>query len=197
NGRRFEFVTDFMGGGEIGDWEAPGKYDMPDPLEYVRMRGDQLVARDGRYEIRVTNELEETLFADRFQLWAIDHPRGIDVFPNEGLTDPPKPFRLFAVRDERLPQRVIDDHGHDVTDRISDIDRRYPDDFPLSPIRGYAASHTLTIDLGAVDQPTILLLTGWTDYAFSSDNIAAHQAGLSMMSPSLDIQDAAGRWRTA
>src|SRR5207253_2609529 len=40
NGRRFEFVTDFMGGGEIGDWEAPGKYDTPDALEYVRIRGD-------------------------------------------------------------------------------------------------------------------------------------------------------------
>ena len=24
NGTRFEFVTDFMGGGEMGDWVAPG-----------------------------------------------------------------------------------------------------------------------------------------------------------------------------
>src|SRR2546426_9225384 len=48
NGRRFEFVTDFMGGGEMGDWEAPGKYDTPDPVEYVRIRGDQLIAKDGR-----------------------------------------------------------------------------------------------------------------------------------------------------
>jgi hypothetical protein len=197
NGRRFEFVTDFMGGGEMGDWEAPGKYDTPDPIEYVRIRGDQLVARDGRYEIRVTHELEETLFADRFQLWTIDHPRGVDVFPNEGLTDPPKPFHLYAVRDERIPPRVVDDHGHDVTDRIARVDRQYPDDFALSPIRGYAAEHALTIDIGAVHDPAVLLLTAWTDYAFSSDNIAARQAGLSLTSPSLQIKDAAGTWRMA
>ena len=197
NGRRFEFVSDFMGGGEMGYLEAPGQYGAPDPVEYVRIRGDQLIARHGRYEIRVTDELEEALLADRFQLWAIDHPRGIDVFPNEGMTHPPKPFRLFAVRDERVPRRVTDDHGHDVTDRIARVDRRYPDDFPLLTIRGYAAEHTLTIDLGAAHEPTLLLLTAWTDYAFSSDNVAAHQAGLSLTSPSLQIKNSAGTWRTA
>jgi hypothetical protein len=43
----------------------------------------------------------------------------------------------------------------------------------------------------------VLLLTAWTDYAFSSDNLAAHQAGLSLRPPSLHVKDAAGVWRTA
>jgi hypothetical protein len=42
-----------------------------------------------------------------------------------------------------------------------------------------------------------LLLTGWTDYAFSSDNVAAHQAGLTLEPPSLQVRDARGGWRTA
>ena len=42
----------------------------------------------------------------------------------------------------------------------------------------------------------MLLLTGWTDYAFSSDNVAAHQAGLEMKLPSLQVQDATGAWQT-
>jgi hypothetical protein len=41
------------------------------------------------------------------------------------------------------------------------------------------------------------LLTGWTDYAFSGDNVAAHQAGLKMVPPFLQVQGADGRWRTA
>src|SRR5207247_6808627 len=57
NGERFEFVTDFMGGGEMGYWEGPGGRNRPDPVEYVRIRGDELRPKDGRYEIRVTNEL--------------------------------------------------------------------------------------------------------------------------------------------
>ncbi|HEX6285346.1 MAG TPA: FG-GAP-like repeat-containing protein, partial [Pyrinomonadaceae bacterium] len=64
NGERFEFVTDFMGGGEMGHLDAPGVYNTPDPDEYVRIPGELLKERDGRYEIRVTNELEEAIFFD-------------------------------------------------------------------------------------------------------------------------------------
>src|SRR5213076_1610089 len=78
NGERFEFVTDFMGGGEMGYLEEPGRHNTPDPDEDVRSRGDQLKERNGRYELRVTNELEEALFADRFQLIAVDHPQSVE-----------------------------------------------------------------------------------------------------------------------
>jgi hypothetical protein len=43
----------------------------------------------------------------------------------------------------------------------------------------------------------LLLLTGWTDYAFSRDNVAASQAGLRLSPPSLEWRDSDGRWRTA
>jgi len=195
NGERFAFVTDFMGGGEMGYWEGPGKRNTPDPLEYVRISGDQLRAKDGRFEIRITNELEEALFADRFQLLAIAHPRDTDVYPDEGMTEPPKPFRLFAVRDARVPH-AVDEGDRDVTERISRIDRRYPDSFPFERFRGYAATHALTLDLAPVRATSVLLLTGWTDYAFSSDNVAAHQAAQSLTPPQLQTRDAAGRWRT-
>jgi tetratricopeptide (TPR) repeat protein len=201
NGSRFEFVTDFLGGGEMGYWEAPGQRNVPDPIEYVRISGEQLQPRDGRLELRITNELEEALFADRLELLAIDHPRGVNVYPNEGLTEPAKPFRLYAVTGERPPARALDEHGHDVTAAIASLDRRYADDFTLAPLRGYAREHALTLDLGdsasATGTPPVLLLTGWTDYAFSSDNVAAHQAGLTLTPPALLVQDAAGGWRQA
>jgi Tfp pilus assembly protein PilF len=197
NGERFEFVTDFMGGGEMGYWERPGERNNPDPVEYVRIKGDQLRAKAGRYEMRVTNELEETVFVDRVQLLSIAHPAAVEIFPNEGMTDPPKPFRLHAVKDARVPASVVDEHGHDVTARIARIDRQYPDDFELKNIRGYAGDHALTLDLGSPAGAPVLLMTAWTDYAFSSDNVAAHQAGLALAPPSLRIKDAAGGWREA
>ncbi|HZH90632.1 MAG TPA: FG-GAP-like repeat-containing protein [Pyrinomonadaceae bacterium] len=271
NGERFEFVTDFMGGGELGYWVAPGVRAAPDPDEYVRIRGDQLKPRDGRYELRVTNELEEVLFMDKLQLVAVSHPRGVEVYPGEGLGSPlAADFKLFATREAaRPPRRAFDEHGHDVSARIARLDRTYPDDFALEPIRGYAAEHSLTLDLeqrdelrdegggmrdemrdegGGMrdesgdevrdevkdelrDEPrdevkgkrverksrpaasraliphpsslipsppprTLLLLTGWTDYAFSSDNVAAAQRGLSLKPPALQVKDARGRWQT-
>ncbi|HET9531064.1 MAG TPA: FG-GAP-like repeat-containing protein, partial [Blastocatellia bacterium] len=198
NGERFEFITDFMGGGEMGYWVAPGVRNDPDPDEYVRIRGDQLKPRDGRYEIRVTNELEEALFVDRLQLVAIGHPEGTEVFPNEGLVGPPRPpFKLYVTRDLRPPASATDHHGHDVLDRITHIDRKYPDDFQLHRIRGYAKEHALTLDLGETSiTRTLLLLTGWTDYSFSSDNVAAHQAGLGLKPPALQVKDSRGEWKT-
>ncbi|HXG92906.1 MAG TPA: FG-GAP-like repeat-containing protein [Blastocatellia bacterium] len=197
NGEQFEFVTDFMGGGEMGYWEAPGKRNTPDPDEYVRIRDDQLRERDGRFEIRVTNELEEVLYVDRLQLIAVAHRADTEVYPNEGMTDPPREFKLFATRGARPPATAIDDHGHDVTSRIARLDRKFVDDFDLLPIRGYAKEHTLTLNLGEPSTGrTLLLLTGWTDYAFSSDNVAAHQSGLEMRPPALQVKDAKGQWRT-
>ncbi len=225
NGDRFEFVTDFMGGGEMGYLEQPGRYNQPDPVEYVRIRGDQLKETSGRYELRVTDELEEAMFVDRLQLLAVAHPSGTEVYPNEGMSDPPKAFKLFVTRNARPPLSAVDDHGHDVLDRIATLDRRYPDNFALDRIRGYGAEHSLTLKLAEPDrarlharldgglvrrktgtspsskrQPdverTVLLLTGWTDYAWSSDNVAAAQAGKAMTPPALQVKDERGNWRT-
>jgi len=221
NGDHFEFVTDFMGGGEMGYLEQPRRYNQPDPVEYVRIRGDQLKERNGRYELRVTDELEEAMFVDRLQLLAVAHPSGTEVYPNEGMSDPPKPFKLFVTHNARPPLSAVDDQGRDVFDRIATLDRRYPDNFKLDRIRGYGAEHSLTLKLAEPDrarldgglvrqragtspsskrQPeverTILLLTGWTDYAWSSDNVAASQAGKTMTPPALQVKDESGNWRT-
>jgi Flp pilus assembly protein TadD len=202
NGERFEFVTDFMGGGEMGYLEEPGRYNQPDPDEYVRIRSEQLKERNGRYELRVTDELEEAMFVDRLQLLVVAHPAGTEVYPNEGMSDPPKPFKLFVTRNARPPLSAVDDHGNDVLDCIATLDRRYPDNFKVDRIRGYGAEHSLTLKLAEpvsskrTNSRTVLLLTGWTDYAWSSDNVAASQAGKTMTPPALQVRDEKGSWRT-
>lgn len=200
NGERFQFITDFMGGGEMGYLEEPGRYNRPDPQEYVRISSEQLKERNGSFELRVTNELEEAMFVDRLQLLAISHPTDAGVYPNEGMSDPPKPFRLFLTRNARPPLNAIDDKGQDVLDRITRLDRRYPDSFNLDRIRGYASEHTLTLkltnDSSDMSNHCVLLLTGWTDYAWSSDNVAAAQAGKELSPPSLQVRDDKGNWKT-
>ncbi len=197
DGKRFEFVTDFLGGGEMGYWLAPGVRNVPDPTEYVRIRGDQLREKDGRFDLRVTNELEEVLYVDQLRLLAVTHPQGIEVYPDEGMVDPPRDFKLWAVHDLRAPSAAIDHDGSDALPKIARLDRTYPEGFRLGPIRGYSEEHTLTLDLaGLPADHTLLVLTAWTDYAFSSDNVAASQRGLSMKPPALEVQASGGKWQT-
>src|SRR4030095_6398673 len=93
---------------------------------------------------------------------------------------------------------------------ISQLDRRYPDSFKVDRIRGYAESHTLTMDLGpgsisksshhkgskSSTGQTVLLLTGWTDYAWSSDNLSASQGEKTMTLPALQVKNRSGQWQT-
>jgi Tfp pilus assembly protein PilF len=195
DGKQFQFVTDFMGGGEMGHLDAPGSYNMPDPDEYVRIPPELLQEHNGRYELRVTNELEEAVFFDRMQLVAIAHPQETEVYPNEGLTVPGPQFKLYTTRDAWPPLTAVDEHGHDVLQRIARMDRQYPDDFARHQIRGFADEHTLTLTLPKADR-TRLLLTGWTDYAWSSDNLAASQSGKALSLPALQVKDKHGEWKT-
>jgi hypothetical protein len=91
---------------------------------------------------------------------------------------------------------AVDEHGHDVLSRIAHLDREYPDDFKLYGIRGYADEHELTLKLDPSSSRVKLLLTGWTDYAWSSDNLAASQSGKSLQLPALQVKDKQGNWRT-
>ena len=105
--------------------------------------------KDGRFEIRVTNELEETLFADRFQLLAIAHPRDVEVYPNEGHDRAAE--AVPAVRGPRRAgyrARSTTRPRRDRSDRARSIGG-IPTTFALERFRGYAAPHTLTLDLGA------------------------------------------------
>jgi hypothetical protein len=113
------------------------------------------------------------------------------------MVDPPRPFKLYATRSAKPPLSATDDHGCDVLARVSKYDRQYPDDFKLLKLRGYAEEHTLTLDTGALaNGRALLLMTAWTDYAFSSDNVAAHQSGLGLKPPALQVRDAKGQWKT-
>jgi len=78
-----------MGAGEMGYWHGPGSFSLPDSDEYVRLTDRQLVERDGRFELRVTNELEEALFVDRLALVVLTHPADSEVHPNEGMVAEP------------------------------------------------------------------------------------------------------------
>ncbi len=208
DGSRYEFVTDFLGGCAIGAREPGDTWSYPDSDEYVRVTGDQLKERDGVYSILMNNQLEEVIYFDAVKLLAVDHPADVEIYPNERLMPaPPYPeFKIYATRGARPPVKAFDDKGADILPLIKDVDRRYPEDFEKLKFKGYAKEHAITLDLGDIrrrdregvgnNNRVSLLLTAWIDYADSTSNRAAAQAGVTLTPPYLQVRNARGEWQT-
>jgi Flp pilus assembly protein TadD len=197
NGRRFEFVADFIGGGGIGFLVAPGRYTRPDPTEYVKISASQLQPRDGALELRVVQQLEEVAYLDRLELVVVDHPGDTDIYPDERFkTAPPYPeFAVLEVRERIFPLRA--GHGGlDRTEALREVDRIYAGDFEPLPWPGYARRHHLALHFGpeAAGDGWRLFLNGWVDYGYSWANYAAAQAGHELFPPILERGAPGGAW---
>ncbi len=193
-GTQFAFVSDFGGMGGLGYLVAPDRFAQPDPTEYVRL--PPLEPRRGFYVLQVIEPLEEVVYFDEAKLLAVDHPEGTEVFANEmaavGL--PPPAFELFCVGERIEPVRAVDHRGQDVTDALRRVDRHYAGATQPDPrFAGFAEQHAVEMEFGPrlarlePAQRGVLFLNGWVEYAYSSTNYAAAQAGLRLEAPSLDV----------
>src|SRR5262245_24702540 len=151
----------------------------------------------------MNNQLEEVIYFDAVKLLAVDHPADVEIYPNERLMPaPPYPeFKVYATRNARPPVKAFDDKGNDILPLIKDVDRRYPEEFEKLKFKGYAKEHAITLDLGDLRYPdrkgvgsnrVLLLLTAWIDYADSTSNMAATQAGFTLTAPYLQVKNARG-----
>jgi Flp pilus assembly protein TadD len=198
DGARFRFITDVLGVAPLGAASGDGSYFPVDHDEYVQIPGDALHAVDGRYEIRITEELREVSYLDQVKLIAVDHPADTEIFTNDKFKSPPFPeFRLFGVKQRIYPVSARDNQGHDVRARLLKRDRSYPDDFRRDYL-DVAEAHHLDLDFGkaAPDNRAVLILNGWVDWADGSTFMAASQAHKDLVLPYLQVKDSAGRWKT-
>jgi hypothetical protein len=200
NGSEFQFITDVLGVAPLGASSGDGQYFPLDHDEYIQIPGRALAPRDGRYEVRITEELREVSYLDQVRLMAVDHPADLEIFTNEKFKSPPFPeFRLFGVRRRHYPVRALDHHGHDVLPAILARDRAYPDDFRRN-WAGVAELHSLDLDFGPGRAPAnraVLILSGWVDWADGSTFLGAAQEGKGgLVLPYLQVRDARGDWQT-
>jgi len=198
NGQEYEFIADMIGPGVVGHWVAPGERDVPDPTEYLKVSGRSAQPRDGMLSFRFLEPMEETVYLDQVKLLAIDHPASYDVYPNERFAATP-PFPEFGVvptRNAHAPVGAWDDRGHDVLPLLAKRDRKYVSGFDALPFVGFAKLHWIELDLGEWNPrlPLRLILDGYTDYFTATSMYAADQAGVKVIPPYVEAQDASGKW---
>ena len=198
NGEKFEFLSDIIGPGIVGHWTGPNQRNYPDPDEYLKVSGLKVQPRDGKIEFRLLEPMEELDYLDRTRLIAIDHPWNMEVYPNEHFaSEPPFPqFKVIESQDARLPVGAWDDAGHDLLPLLRDSDRKYVTDFPSLPYAGFAAMHSIVLDLGPwnASRPLRLLMDGFTDYFSASSMYAAWQAGIQPVPPYVEAMTVSGKW---
>jgi hypothetical protein len=205
NGSRFGFVTDFAGVGGLGYFVAPGVSATPQVLEHVKIEADQLCARAGKYELRVTEPMEEAAYVDRLELLAIDHEAGVEVFPDERLAigGPVPTHELLVVEAPIYPVHATDSAQHECAGALIRTDRLYAYE-PVLDRRyvGFCPPHTLELDFGdalaplATTDRLFLFVNGFIEYPYSQTVYAAGQSGVGWEPIRVDRQNRDGRWET-
>ena len=205
DGEQYRFITDVLGITPLGLPMAPGQLVPPDHDEYVLVRGDEFAAKDGSFEIQITEELREVTYLDRVLLQVVDHPAGTEIWPDERFTFPPFPEAHVPhdARRARPRARARERRGRLArpASRRSTTTSRTPFE-PLTSgqFLGLATPHWLELAFDpervAGAEKLRLVMTGWFYWTDASVNVAAARTeGVDFVPPMLSVPDGEGGWR--
>ena len=200
NGREMAFVTDLIWRSPLGlRINAQTTADVLMTEDRVKLRGDQLVPRDGEYDLRVTAELWETHFFDLVGLLVVDHPEDTEVFVDERFAVPSPRLEAIATGPVRALRAVRDDRGNDVAEVVRDRDDRHLDFAGRGAYQGVTRDHFVEMEIpddAPRQGPLYLVAQGWVHPTDSSVNVALGQGSLAPpRGLALAVADEAGRFR--
>jgi len=201
DGRQMSFVTDLIWRAPLGlrlkAWETARATQTED---WIKIRGDQLQARDGLYDVRITADLWETHYFDYVALMVVDHPPGTEIFVDERYSNTPAPLAVRATAPPRTVAGAWDDRGQDVAEVIRERDRRYLDTFGRGQYLGVTRDHFVEIalpDEAPARGPLWLIACGWFHPTDSSTNVAISQGRTVPQDLRLEVPDGKGGWVVA
>ncbi len=205
NGKKFTFVKDMMWrsalGMPLGIMGEDTKYAFADASqEYLKIPGELLQEKDGKYSIRVTSELWETMYYDRIHLIAVDHPIESEIFVDERFIPPPYPdLKIYNIAYQNIPVTAVDRDGHDLLPYINKKDDNYISNFKLGQFQGITEMKDIVLDLGEdiLEDNIVLFLNGWIFPTDASINIAISQSTKTkVIPPYIQVLDENGKWIT-
>lgn len=218
DGSKMGFVTDSLGVGGVGalasiKQDETGRispvYAPPRPWERIAIPSASIAPKDGRYEIALSEPMEEMTALDGASLKVYDLPPEWNISFDErmGINDPQPTGSAIFWRDSMLPVRATVAHGVrpaiDQTDavRTKDFVAVDPGEIDSRFIGRTSQKFSLVIEFpqeiqsGAGDP--ILLMDGWIEYPYCSTTFAMWQARASTSPPTFEALDpATGLWIT-
>ena len=200
NGEQYEFVTDLLWRAPLGLITSMGFVAPDETRDFVKISGQQMQPKAGKYSIQITEELWETAYFDEVKLIAVDHPSDTDIFVDEQYIPPPfAEFKVYGVAEKRYPKSAVDHRGEDVSDALKAFDYHYAVEHAPGVYQGVVEPHAIVLDLGNApnDAPVTLFLTGWIFPTDTSINVALSQnPTINPSFPSVAVKDETGEWKT-
>ncbi len=203
NGKQIEFVKDGV------PWSSAiglrintlGTAKIAATSEWYKIGRDQLVARAGYYDVRITAELWEVYYYDYLALMTVDHPNGTEIYVDERFAIPPAKLAVTTVGTPHEIAKAVDDNGNDVTGLVRTVDGREVFNFGRGQYQGITRDHYLEVDLGD-DAPKrgalYLIADGSILPTDSSVNVAVTEGNRwRAHGMSLEVPDGHGGWVTA
>jgi Tfp pilus assembly protein PilF len=202
DGQGMRFAGDFMWGTPLGMYvNGQNIGDFPQTTEWLKIRGEHLVPRDGYYDIRVHANLWETDYFDQLALIVVDHPADTEIHVDERFFLTPTKPKLHVTTPARPVAKAWDHHGKEVTELVRAVDGRYVDRAGRGRFQGLTHDHWIEVDLGDEAPragPVLLVARGWLHPTNSSINVALAQGKHDGPRPlSLEIPDGKGGWKSA
>lgn len=200
NGEQYEFVTDLLWRAPLGLITSMGFVAPDETRDFVKISGQQMQPKSGKYSIQITEELWETAYFDEVKLIAVDHPAVTDIFVDEQYIPPPfAEFKVYGVAEKRYPKSAVNHRGEDVADALKAFDYHYAVEHAPGVYQGVVEPHAIVLDLGDVpnDAPVTLFLTGWIFPTDTSINVALSQnPTINPSFPSVAVKNKTGEWKT-
>nr|VFJ93590.1 MAG: Tetratricopeptide repeat-containing protein [Candidatus Kentron sp. H]VFJ94196.1 MAG: Tetratricopeptide repeat-containing protein [Candidatus Kentron sp. H]VFK00875.1 MAG: Tetratricopeptide repeat-containing protein [Candidatus Kentron sp. H] len=214
DGKKYAFITDFLGVGGLGYAIAPGEYSTPRPWENLLLPSD-VRPRQGHYALKLTEPMEEAAYLDAVGLTAYDLPPGWRMALDErmGLQSPEPTGAPVFYRREILPEKAVNERGETVTAAVTRADGRAAPVGPLDRrfIGRLAHEHILTLTFPPVtpppsssprglpgsgvrddknnsQDPPVLIIDGWVEYPYSQTMFAAWQADAAWEAPTIEVR---------
>jgi len=222
NGTGYSYVTDVSNSGwlgYIGHIDSNGEiiFSGGNPYDYVKLDKNILAAKDGYFDLVLSQQWDELYYLDSASLLVVDHPIGTDVYTsmtnylNKGSTGQ---IYTTATGQLKSPISATNENNQNVLDAILYQDGIYTPGINglASPSWNNITQNQLTLNLGNLTDATNikLVLTGMVDwgefetyYEWITQFQNAAKAGLItqdtqiMPPPTMEILSADGTWIAA
>ena len=196
---KWEYVTDCLGPGALGEQGADGSVRPARPVEVLRLP-KEVALRKGKLVLRLAEPMDEVMYLDGARLAVVDHPIGTEIWADErfNFTGDAPTSRLMVVGSLVGLAEATDNTGATALDTLARADGSSVNHFPRLSWMGMAGRHWLDLRFpqpGGSGQ-LVLCGEGGVDYPYPESMNAATQAGHSLLPPTLARRGKDGTYAT-